>query len=113
MPCARLTRIFLASPVRPVRGVQNRILPFEQTQRDVRTLQLGPSGALDLHTVSGDITIAAGHAPNVTVEILRRARGRTEADAKSALSRVTVQVDARSGHATVATSPDVRPVGAR
>src|SRR5258708_490147 len=69
---------------------QNRDFRSEQTQRETRNLQLGAAGALDLRNVSGDITVTAGSARDVTIEIVRVSRARTDADAKRGLEQVTV-----------------------
>jgi hypothetical protein len=88
----------------------------EQTDRQRQTLDLGPQGTLDLLTLSGDITVTAGTGP-ATLEVIRRSRARTDAQAKQGLTRVTVDVVARSGRVTVrtiypgndgSTSPDVQ-----
>jgi DUF4097 and DUF4098 domain-containing protein YvlB len=75
----------------------------EQTDRQRRTLDLGSAGALDLSTLSGDITVTAGTGP-ATLEIIRRSRARTDAEAKQGLDRVTVDVAERSGRVIVRTS---------
>jgi len=74
----------------------------DQTDRQRRTLDLGSAGALDLSTLSGDITVTAGTGP-ATLEVIRRSRGRTDAQAKQALDRVTVDVAERPGRVTVTT----------
>jgi DUF4097 and DUF4098 domain-containing protein YvlB len=72
----------------------------DQTDREHRTLDLGSAGALDLSTLSGDITVTAGTGP-ATLEIIRRSHARTDAQAKQALDRVTVDVAERAGRVTV------------
>jgi DUF4097 and DUF4098 domain-containing protein YvlB len=88
----------------------------EQTDRERRTLDLGSAGVLDLSTISGDITVTAGTGP-ATLEIIRRSHARTDAQAKQALDRVTVDVAEHAGRVTVKTffpesdgqrSPDVQ-----
>lgn len=80
---------------------QDRTFRAEQIDRQTRTLSLGPSGSLSLRSLSGEITVKAGTARDTTVEIIRRARGRTPADARTGLERVTVNVDQRGNAATV------------
>jgi len=80
---------------------QNRDFRSEQTQRETRNLQLGATGALDLRNISGDIKVTAGSARDVTIEIVRVSRGRTDADARRGLDEVTVAVDQRGDRATV------------
>src|SRR5215472_14996780 len=69
-------------------AMQDRNFRAEQTDREVRTLTLGPNGSLDLKNVSGDVVVTAGSGRDTTVEIVRRSRGRTDADAKQGLDRV-------------------------
>jgi Putative adhesin len=80
---------------------QDRDFRAEQTDKQTRTLALGPAGSLELRNVSGPITVTAGPGRDVTIEIIRISRGRTEADAKTGLSEVTVEVDHRGERATV------------
>jgi DUF4097 and DUF4098 domain-containing protein YvlB len=79
---------------------------FEQTHKETRTIPLGASGALDLRNVAGDITVTAATGNEVTIEILRESRGRTEADAKQGLVDVTVQIDHRGDRASVQTTEE-------
>lgn len=86
---------------------QERTFKVEQTHRETRTLAIGATGALDLETHSGDITVTAGGGRDATIEIIRRARGRTDADAKLGLEQVKVTVDQRPDRARVrAVYPD-------
>jgi hypothetical protein len=82
-------------------GGQDRDFRAEQTDKQTRTLALGPAGSLELRNVSGPITVTAGTGRDVTIEIFRTSRGRTEADAKTGLTEVTVDVDHRGERATV------------
>lgn len=88
---------------------QNRV---EQIDKETRTIPLGPSGALDLKNISGDITITAGNGKDVSLEITRRSRGRTDADAKLGLEQVKVEIDHRGDRAIVETRyPDQQGQG--
>jgi len=80
---------------------RDRDLRAQQTDQVSRTLALGPSGSLELRNVRGPITVTAGTGRDVVVEIVRTARGRTDADAKAGLSEVTVDVDHRGERATL------------
>lgn len=80
---------------------QDRNYRSELTDRETRTLTLGANGSLDLKNISGDITVSAGSGRDAVVEILRRSRARTDADAKLGLERVKVRVDQRGDRATV------------
>jgi hypothetical protein len=83
-----------------VSAVQDRSFKAQQTDRQTRTLAIGDTGTLALDTIVGDITITAGAGRDATVEIIRESRGKTDADAKTGLERVTAEVDVRGdrGH---------------
>lgn len=81
----------------------------EATDRQTHTLVIGPNGSLELKTVSGDITCIAGSGSSATVEVIRRSRGRTDADARLGLAEVRAAVDRQGERATVrAVYPDNR-----
>ena len=73
----------------------------EQTDRQTHSVAIGASGALELKTVSGDITCVAGSGTTASVEVIRRARGRTDADAKLGLAEVRAVVDHQGERASV------------
>jgi DUF4097 and DUF4098 domain-containing protein YvlB len=86
---------------------QTRTFKAEKTERESRAVAIGPSGILDLETHSGDISVTAGSGRDVTIEIIRRARGRTDADVQLGLEQVKATVDARPDRARVrAVYPD-------
>ena len=88
---------------------QDKDYKFEQTDRQTKTLAIGANGSLELKNVVGDITVKAGGGREATVEIVRVSRGRTDADAKTGLERVTVSVNTRADRGTViAEYPDER-----
>jgi hypothetical protein len=58
---------------------------------------------LELRNVAGEITVTAGSGRDVVIEIVRRSRGRTEADAALGLDEVQVNVDHRGERASVET----------
>ena len=88
---------------------QDRNFTHEQTDKQTHTLQLGASGSLQLKNIAGDVTVLAGRGQATTVEVTRRSRGRTDADAKLGLERVTVEIDHRGERATISTRyPDER-----
>jgi hypothetical protein len=82
-------------------AMQNKDFKFEQTDRQTKTLAIGANGTLELQNIVGDITVKAGGSREATVEIVRVSRGRTEADAKLGLERVTAEVTSRGSRATV------------
>lgn len=73
----------------------------EQSDRQTHTLAIGANGSLELKTISGDITCVAGPGTQASVEVIRRARGRTETDAKLGLAEVRAVVDHQGERATV------------
>ncbi len=88
---------------------QDRDYRQEQTDRETKTLALGAAGSLTIKNLVGDITVTAGSGRSATVEILRRSRARTDADAKLGLERVKVEVDQRGERVTITTRyPDER-----
>ena len=77
--------------------------------RRTRTIAIGPNGTLELHNLAGDITVTAGSGRDTTIEVIRHSRGRTEADARLGLDRVTVSQQVNATRATVrADYPDER-----
>jgi hypothetical protein len=82
-------------------GFQNRNYRFDQTDRQTRTLALGPTGWLELKNLVGDITVTAGSGRDVSVEIVRLSRGMTAADAKEGLDRVQARVEHKGDRASV------------
>jgi len=92
-------------------AIQNRDFKIEQTDRQTKTLAIGAAGELLLKNVAGDITVKAGGGREATVEIVRVSRGRTDADAKLGLERVTAEVSVRGERGSVIAqySDDRRP----
>jgi DUF4097 and DUF4098 domain-containing protein YvlB len=75
----------------------------ERTDRQTRTLQLGPSGSLELRNISGDVTVTSGSGRDVVIEVTRRSHGRTDGDAEQGLRDVQVRIDAQDQRGTVET----------
>jgi DUF4097 and DUF4098 domain-containing protein YvlB len=89
---------------------QARSFKAEKTERETRTLSVGASGAIDLQTLAGDITVTAGGGKDATLEIVRKSRGKTDADVQQGLDAVKVTVDQRPDRARVrAIYPDRTP----
>jgi hypothetical protein len=82
------------------RSVEQRRESREQVDRTTRTLRVGANGELLLSNVAGDITITGGGS-DVTVEIVKTARGSDDADAREMLQLVQVEVIERAGRAEV------------
>jgi hypothetical protein len=74
----------------------------EQTERFTRTFKLGPSGQIDLGNIAGDITVTAGGS-EVSIEVVKRARGTSDADAAEQLKLVEVEISERAGRVDVRT----------
>ncbi len=92
------------------RRAQERNWNARADDRQSRTLAIGPNGTLELHNLAGDITVTAGSGRDATVEVLRHSRGRTDADARLGLERVTVNQQVTGTRATVrADYPNERP----
>jgi len=81
-----------------IQGQDRRV---EQIDRETKTLALGPNGWLDLQNINGDVSVTAGTGRDVTIEIVRRSRAATDADAKLGLDRVKVTVDQKGERADV------------
>jgi len=69
----------------------------EQTDRFTRTFKVEANGQVVLSNISGDISVTAGAANEVTIEVVKRARARGDADAKEQLALVEVEVTERAG----------------
>jgi len=87
----------------PRAAVQNRAFRATQESRETKTVKLGTSGALELRNIGGDIVVSAGSGADAVIEIVRVSHGRTDADAKTGLDRVTVDVSQVGDRATVRT----------
>jgi len=86
-----------------IRGARQRNFPASQTDKETRTFAIGTNGEFDVDNLSGDIRIVPGTGRNLTIEISRVSRGRTEAEAKAGLSRVRVETTHRGDRATART----------
>jgi DUF4097 and DUF4098 domain-containing protein YvlB len=80
---------------------QNRDYKFEQKDTQTKTLAIGATGSLTLKNVVGDITVKVGSGRDVTVEIVRISKGKTDADAKAGLEKVQAEVSVRGEHGSV------------
>ena len=75
----------------------------EQTDRQTRTLKLGPDGELIVANIAGDIVVTRAGGGDATLEIVKTARARTSEDAREVLGLVQVAVTERNGRAEVKT----------
>jgi DUF4097 and DUF4098 domain-containing protein YvlB len=85
------------------RGPWQRNFPASQTDTETRTFAIGANGEFDVDNLSGNIRIVPGSGRDVTIQISRVSRGRTEADAKAGLARVRVETTHRGDRATART----------
>ncbi len=84
-------------------SMSQRNFPAAQTDRETRTFAIGTSGEFTLDNVSGDLRITAGSGRDLTIEVIRHARGRTESDARAGLARVRAETTHRGDRVTART----------
>ena len=75
----------------------------EQIERTTKVLKLGTEATLALGNIAGDITVGRSAGSDITIEIVKTARGRTVEDAKEALRLVPVEITERPDRADVKT----------
>ncbi|MEZ5319900.1 MAG: DUF4097 family beta strand repeat-containing protein [Vicinamibacterales bacterium] len=80
---------------------QRRDWRATQTARETRALPIGDGDRLELRNVSGTIRVEGTSGREATIDVTRRAQGRTDADARQALERTEVQISRRDGVVTV------------
>jgi DUF4097 and DUF4098 domain-containing protein YvlB len=73
------------------------------TDRETRRFNVGATGQLDLETLSGDVTVRRGSGRELVVEIVRAARGTTNATAKAGLDAIRAVSEERGGRVTIKT----------
>lgn len=69
----------------------------EQTDRQTKSFKIGAQGDIDVSNIAGDIVITRGSGNETTIEIVKRARGRSADDAREMLGLVQVNVTERNG----------------
>lgn len=72
--------------------------------RETRRFNIGPSGQLDLETLSGDVTVRRGSGRELVVEIVRDSRGTSDATAKAGLDAFRAVSEERGGRVTIKTT---------
>ena len=72
-----------------------------QTEKISRTLNLGADGEIDIVNISGDIVVTRNSGGSVAGEIVKTARAGSDAEAKEALSYVTVDVSERGNRGEI------------
>jgi hypothetical protein len=88
-------------PARPAR--EDRPRGPEITENFSRTVRLGRNGTFDLSNVAGDVVITGGGGDDVRIDAVKRVSSGNEADARSALGELEIQVNERSGLVEVRT----------
>jgi len=69
----------------------------EQSDRRMHSAKIGAAGTLDLRNIAGDITVTAGPGDTAAVEIVRTARGASDADAREQLALVRLAIAETAG----------------
>jgi DUF4097 and DUF4098 domain-containing protein YvlB len=77
----------------------------EITERINKSFKVGPSGTLDIFSVSGDIIVSEGGGDTITIDAVKQFRGR-EADAKDQFAKTQVTMVERGGRVEVKTIYD-------
>lgn len=75
----------------------------EHVVREVKTINVGPTGELQLSNMAGDINVTGSSGRDVKIEIIKRTRNKDEEEAKRHLELVDVQVIEGAGRAEVRT----------
>ena len=75
----------------------------EYTENFSRTVKLGRNGTFDLQNVAGDISVTGGGGDDVRIDAVKRVRHPNEAEGKTLLSEIEIQVIERSGRVEVRT----------
>jgi len=75
----------------------------EYTENFSRTVKVGRAGALDLQNVAGDISVTGGGGDEVRIEAVKRVRHPNEAEGKTLLSEIQIEVADRGGRVEVRT----------
>ena len=90
--------------VRAQRERQQREWVEIEGERVVKTFSVGKAGSLLLHNMSGDVVITAGGGSEIRVEAIKRAKGRSQAEARQQLDNVTLTIQETGGRVDCAPS---------
>jgi hypothetical protein len=102
-PFSRRANVVVRERVETARAVWYQQGREEQTDRQTRTLKLGPNGELSVTNISGDIVVTRASGGDATLEIVKSVRARTAEDARELLGLVQVTITERGGRAEVKT----------
>jgi DUF4097 and DUF4098 domain-containing protein YvlB len=75
----------------------------EVTERFNRTARIGQTGSFELSNIAGDVTVTGGNGSEVRIDAVKRARSRDEANAKSLLDELRIEVTELPGRVEVRT----------
>ena len=98
--------------VRAQRERQNREWVEIEGERVVKTFSVGKTGSLLLHNMSGDVVITAGGGSEIKVEAVKRAKGRSQGEARQQLENVALTMQDAGGRVDVRAEPRGRDVRA-
>jgi DUF4097 and DUF4098 domain-containing protein YvlB len=76
---------------------------YVQNERIARSVRIGANGELDVANISGDITVTRAAGNEAAIEIIKTARGRSDAEAKELLALVHVDIVERGSRTEVRT----------
>lgn len=97
----RIVRTSVDSVRRTVGRYQGGDDRATQSERQTKTVKIGPSGEIDVSNLAGDIIVTKGNGDTATIEIVKTVRGRTVEDAKEQLRLVQADVTQRGGRVEV------------
>ena len=69
----------------------------EAVDRSTKTFRIGATGEVDLSNIAGDIVVTRGGGNEVSIEVIKTARARTDEEANEALKLVLVSLAERAG----------------
>lgn len=66
-------------------------------ERTVKSFSVGKTGSLLLHNISGDVVITAGGGSEIKVEAIKKAKGRSQGEARQQLDNVVLTMQEAGG----------------
>ncbi len=83
--------------VRAQRERQKREWVEVEGDRVVKSFSVGKTGSLLLHNISGDVVITAGGGSEIRVEAIKKAKGRSQGEARQQLDNVVLTMQEAGG----------------
>jgi hypothetical protein len=83
--------------VRAQRERQQREWVEIEGERIVKSFSVGKTGSLLLHNISGDVVITAGGGSEIRVEAIKKAKGRSQAEARQQLENFVLNMQEAGG----------------